>query len=73
MAKIRYDVISPDGLPITCEPFPSKKAALAAIPQWCARFKHQGYYSTSSLEKIPLPELPCALRLVPEMERPHCC
>jgi hypothetical protein len=73
MAKKFYDVISPDGFPISCKPFPSKKAALAAIPVWCARFEQQGYYSTNRWEKIPLPELPHVLSLVPAVEFPHCC
>jgi hypothetical protein len=73
MAKKFYDVLSPDGFPITCEPFKTKKAARAAIPAWCARFERQGYYSTSNRERIPLPELPHCLRLVPQIELPRCC
>jgi hypothetical protein len=72
MAK-KYDVISPDGFPITCRPFPSKKAAVTAIPLWCARFKEQGYYSTSNRKQIPLSDLPFELSIVPEVEWRHCC
>lgn len=72
MAKF-YDVISPDGFPIACEPFKSKKAALKAIPLWCARFERQGYYSTSNRERISLAELPYTLSIVPQVEQPHCC
>ena len=64
MAKKFYNVISPDGFPITCEPFKTKKAALEYVPRWCERFQHQGYYSTARREHIPLPELPDYLRLV---------
>jgi hypothetical protein len=60
-----YHVISPDGFPITCQPFASEQEALDAIPVWCRRFKKQGYYSTSNLERIPLKELPDYLKIVP--------
>jgi hypothetical protein len=73
MAKKLYDVLSPDGFPITCESFPSKKAALAAVPLWCSRFERQGYYSTSNREQIPLDELPRCLEIVPAIGFPHCC
>jgi hypothetical protein len=60
-----YHVISPDGLPISCEPFASEQEALNAIPVWCERFKQQGYYSTSERQKIPLAALPDYLEVVP--------
>jgi len=63
MAKKSYNVISPDGFPITCEPFTSKKAALDYVPLWCQRFESQGYYSAIGY-KIPLNELTDYLRLV---------
>jgi hypothetical protein len=65
MAQKMYHVISPDGFPITCEPFASEREALSAIPVWCQRFKNQGYYSTSNRQKIPLKELPDYLEVVP--------
>lgn len=58
MAKKYYNVISPDGFPITCEPFTSRKAALKYTPQWIKRYEQQGYYSTASREKILLEDLP---------------
>jgi hypothetical protein len=61
----KYNVISPDGFPITCEPFASKKAALEYIPLRCQQYERQGYYSTSDLERIPLEELPYCLSVVP--------
>ena len=64
MAKKMFDVLSPDGFPITCEPFKTKKAALKFIPQWCERYQQQGYYSTTNRDQIPLNELPDYLRLV---------
>jgi hypothetical protein len=64
MAKKFYNVLSPDGFPITCEPFKTKKAAVAYIPQWCQRYQQQGYYSTMRRNQISLAELPDHLRLV---------
>lgn len=58
-----FNVISPDGFPITCHPFTSEQEALEAIPNWCQRFKRQGYYSTSGRQKIPLRELRDYLRV----------
>jgi hypothetical protein len=68
MTPILYDVISPDGFPITCEPFNSEQEAREYIPRWCQRFQAQGYYSTARRDRIPLPELPDYLRLVPVAE-----
>lgn len=68
MTQKMYDVISPDGFPITCEPFKSEKEALEYVPRWCQRYQQQGYYSTSSREKIPLADLPDYLFLVPVAE-----
>lgn len=64
MSKTMYDVISPDGFPITCEPFKSQKAAVKYALKWCKRYQQQGYYSTSNREKIPLEDLPDCLSLV---------
>jgi hypothetical protein len=64
MAKKLYEVLSPDGFPITCEPFKTKKAALEYIPRWCERYQSQGYYSTARRDQIPLADLPACLRLV---------
>ena len=58
MTKTMYDVISPDGIPISCEPFNTEKEAVKYALQWCKRFERQGYYSTSGWEKIPLADLP---------------
>jgi hypothetical protein len=65
MPQTMYDVISPDGFPITCEPFKSEKEALEYVPLWCQRYQQQGYYSTSRREKILLADLPGYLSLVP--------
>jgi len=64
MAKKLWNVISPDGFPITCEPFKTKKSALAYVPRWCERYQQQGYYSRTGGPRIPLNELTDWLRLV---------
>lgn len=65
MTQTMYDVISPDGFPISCEPFHTQKAAVKFAFQWCKRFEPQGYYSTSRWKKIPLEDLPECLSLIP--------
>lgn len=61
---MKYNVISPDGFPMTCEPFASKQAAPDAVPVLCKRYEHQGYYSTARWDRIPIEELPAWLRIV---------
>lgn len=61
----KYHVLSPDGFPITHEPFKSKTAAREYIPRWCERFQAQGYYSTASRDQIALADLPDYLEIVP--------
>ena len=74
MSKKLFNVISPDGFPISCEPFASEQEALSAIPVWCNWFKNQGHYSTSNRQNIPLKELPDYLRVIPaESEFSLCC
>ena len=71
----KYHVVSPDGFPITPEPFKSEKEALDYIPLWCQRFKRQGYYAGVRF-KIPVKELPDYLEIVPAEKFPafpcHC-
>lgn len=52
---MRYNILSPDGFPISHTPFTSKKKALAFFNEWKKVFTLQGYYSTSNREHI-LPE-----------------
>jgi hypothetical protein len=56
-------VVSPDGFPITPKPFKNEKEAIDYIPQWCKRFKEQGYYAAVGF-RIPLNELPHYLKIV---------
>jgi hypothetical protein len=58
---VRYDVISPDGIPIAANGYyPTKQAARDALKKWKSHFEHQGYYSTiihNRFARIPLDEL----------------
>jgi hypothetical protein len=66
-ANQKYHIISPDGLPLTPEPFASKQAALDYIPGWRDHLRHQGYYAGVE-RRIPLTELAGYLTIVPETE-----
>ena len=61
----RYHVISPDGFPITPEPFTSRQKAAACIPTFCNHLKFQGYYKAVD-RRISLKELPKYLLIAPE-------
>lgn len=60
----KFNVLSPDGFPISAEPFNSQKEAEAAIPKWCERYQEQGHYTTAERERIPVGELPQHLEIV---------
>jgi hypothetical protein len=66
-ANEKYHIISPDGLPLTPEPFASKQAALDYIPGWRDHLRHQGYYAGVE-RRIPLTELAGYLTIVTEPE-----
>ena len=70
MAEKTYHVISPDGFPLTLEPFQSKRQAREFIPLWLKRYEQQGYYSAVT-RRIPLDELRSYLRIVPSEEAIH--
>ena len=61
---MKYNVISPDGIPMTCKPFANKQAAQDAIPLLCKRYEHQGYYVTAERRRIRVKDLPAFLRIV---------
>ena len=67
MDKTPYHIISPDGLPLTPEPFGSKQLAEEFVPKYCVRMREQGYYAAVG-ERIPLDELPGRLVIVPEAD-----
>jgi len=57
MAKIKYDVISPDGFSISRdEIWDSPEEAHLALTIWMERYEKQGYYS-SNQGRIPINEL----------------
>lgn len=43
--RVRWTVLSPDGVPIAPETYPSEDAARTALAAWCRRFEAQGYYA----------------------------
>jgi len=61
-----YQVLSPDGFGIACEPFKTKKLALQFYENWKNRFKEQGFYSTGNREHIAIEDLDdcCSLEKV---------
>jgi hypothetical protein len=60
----RWQVYSPDGLPILPGDYHSEAAARRALVRWAARFTLQGYYR-STRGRIPLGELLAHCRVDP--------
>jgi hypothetical protein len=46
--RVRWTVVSPDGVPIAPETYPSEDAAREALAAWCGRYEAQGYYASVS-------------------------
>ena len=44
----KYIVLSPDGIPISPDTYPTKKGAREALKKWMKRYEMQGYYSSNS-------------------------
>lgn len=65
MRKSKFNVISPDGIPIQPNPFPSKEAAEAGAKAWAEHFKEQGFYSSASFGRISLEDIPKLLIIEP--------
>lgn len=62
----QFDVYSPDGFPIHREDtYPSKEVAEQKLKEWVKQYEHQGYYSTSNRERIPLDQLESCCKIVP--------
>jgi hypothetical protein len=61
---VLYTVLSPDGLPLTPDPFTSPAQARAFIRRWCRSYRQQGYYSSVDTGRIPLDILPRCLEIV---------
>jgi len=49
LKAIKFNVLSPDGFPISPEPFDSLKAARKYVRQWVEGYRQQGYYSHKDL------------------------
>lgn len=63
--KVRYDILSPDGISISrTETYPSKKAALKAYNEWKKGYERQGYYSSTKYGRIPLIDLDDCCQLI---------
>lgn len=54
---MKYLLIGPEGLPVLPVPFDTEAEALAYLPQFVARFKQQGYFTTADGWRIPLKEI----------------
>jgi hypothetical protein len=63
MKNVRWTVISPDGIPITPETYPSEEVARQALADWCRRFEAQGYYAAVD-GRIMLADLPGRCQIV---------
>ena len=66
MKHPKYHILSPDGFPISREPFASQQAAEDYSARWCEALKQQGYYSTADRQRIPADTLPGHLHIVHE-------
>jgi hypothetical protein len=53
----RYQVISPDGIPIRPQTFASREAAAIFLVKWVLRYAQQGYYATADGRRIPVIDL----------------
>jgi hypothetical protein len=60
--RVRWTVLSPDGVPIAPETYPSEEAARKALAAWCKRFEAQGYYAAVD-GRIALADLPGRCRI----------
>jgi hypothetical protein len=60
--RVRWTVVSPDGVPIAPETYPSEAAARKALAAWCGRYEAQGYYASVS-GRIALADLPGRCRV----------
>jgi hypothetical protein len=65
--RVRWTVVSPDGVPIAPETYPSEEAARKALAAWCGRYEAQGYYASVS-GRIALADLPGRCRIESDEE-----
>jgi hypothetical protein len=58
MTSKKYDLLSPDGIPIhPTETYSSLKEVKVKFDEWVKRYERQGYYSSVYYGRIPLSEL----------------
>lgn len=58
MGKIKYQVLSPDGITIEDKfSYPSIKVAMTAYEKWKKKYEEQGFYSSVEYGRIPVAEL----------------
>jgi hypothetical protein len=59
MAKIRYQILSPDGffLERNVVGYTSRKRAMESFNKWKKGYETQGYYSSVKYGRIPLEDL----------------
>ena len=60
--RIRWTVVSPDGIPITPETHATEEAAREALAAWCRRYEAQGHYAAVD-GRITLADLPGRCRI----------
>jgi hypothetical protein len=60
---MKFQVMSPDGIPIGPEVYDTQDKAVAALHQWRERFTGQGYYA-SVAGRISLEDLPSRCEIV---------
>ena len=53
-AKVFFNFLSPDGISISMDDFPTEHKALLFFEQWKKQFERQGYYSSNDYGRIPL-------------------
>ena len=63
--KGKVRILSPDGFDIEMDKVYKPEEVEAAIEKFIARFKNQGYYSTSNRERIPLDQIKDYVSVVP--------
>ena len=64
MSKVRYDILSPDGISIDMiKTYKSKEEAERCFKKWLKRYEQQGYYSCRG-ERIPLSEVESYCKLI---------
>jgi|GEM_PF-6392994 len=51
---VEYNYLSPDGITLSMNNFPTKEQAQSFLYEWKKRFEKQGYYSSNRYGRIPV-------------------